>query len=168
MQLDKLFLSFGLASSAAQLVTLFLVLLLISTVFWLLVGRFRLHNFLINIYISFALLQVVPTSGTSGIAFVKDNPIIVFLIFVVVLTLMNKYLFDIHQAGSGLAIWQVFVMSFMEVVLMLSIIFSYLPAKQILKYISKDSLAYFTDPWWRFGWMILPLAFLIFVKKREK
>ncbi|KKQ51218.1 MAG: hypothetical protein US70_C0021G0009 [Parcubacteria group bacterium GW2011_GWD2_38_11] len=165
MQLDKLFLKFGLASSAAELVTLVLVLLVLSTLFWLLVGRFRLHNFLINMYISLAILQVIPN---DAMAFSKNSSILVFLISVVLLTLLNKYLFDIHQSGSGLALWQVFAMSFFEVVLLLSIIISFLPAKEVTLYISKNSLSYFIDPLWRLVWMIAPLAFLVFVRKREK
>lgn len=165
MQLDKLFLKFGLASSAAELVTLVLVLLVLSTIFWLLIGRFRLHNFLINIYISLAILQVMPK---DIMAFSKNYSLLVFLIFVVLLTLLNQYLFDIHQSGSGLALWQVFLMSFFEVVLLLSIIFSLLPVKDVTVYISKNSLSYFSDPWWRLAWMVAPLAFLVFVKKRDK
>ena len=165
MQLDKFFQNFGLASIAAELVTLVLMLLAFSAVFWLLIGRFRLHNFLINIYISMAILYVVPQ---DVMVFSKNASILIFLIFLVLLTLMNKYLFDIHQSGSGMALWQVFLMSFLEVVLLLSIIFSFLPTKDVLKYISKNSLGYFVDPWWAFAWMVLPLAFLIFVKKRDK
>jgi hypothetical protein len=165
MQLDKLFMSLGLASNVAELVTLLLVLLVLSTVFWLLIGRFRLHNFLINIYIALSILHIFPTEIMN---FSKYSFVLVFLILVVLLTLMNKYLFDIHQSGSGLALWQVFFMSFLQVVLLLSIIFSFLPSRDVLQYVSKNSLNYFIDPWWSLAWMILPLAFLIFIKKREK
>ena len=165
MQLDKIFLNLGLNGTASQLVTLVLVLLVLSTLFWLLVGRFRLHNFLINIYISFSILQVLPKDMMT---FTKNSSILLFFIFVVVLTLMNKYLFDIHQTGSGLVVWQVFVMSFLEVVLIFSIVFSMLSVKEAAKFVSKDSLVYFTDPWWRAAWMAMPLVFLIFVKKRAK
>jgi len=165
MQLDTLFMNLGLAKSSAELVTLLVVLLVVSTLFWLLIGRFRLHNFLINIYISYALLQVLPQ---ELVTFTKNGPVLIFLIFIVVLTLMNKYLFDIHQSGSGLAIWQVYVMSALEVVLVLSIVISLMPSKSVLAYISKDTLQYFTLPWWKFLWMILPLALLIFIKKRDR
>lgn len=154
----------GLASSAAEIVTLVLVLLVLSTIFWLLIGRFRLHNFLINIYISLAILHVVPFDVMS---FSKNSSILVFSILLVLLTLMNKYLFDIHQSGSGMALWQVFLMSFFEVVLLLSIVFSFLPVKDVLKYLSKNSLGYFIDPWWALAWMVLPLAFMVFVKRRD-
>ena len=165
MQLDKIFLKLGLTSSSAELITLALVLIVISAIFWLLIGRFRLHNFLINIYISFALLAVLPQ---DMLTFTKSAPALVFLIFIVLLTLMNRYLFDIHQSGSGLAIWQVFVVSFLEVGLMISIILSYIPSKEVLKYLSRDASFYFVSPWAKFVWMVLPIAFLIFVKKREK
>jgi hypothetical protein len=165
MQLDQIFMNLGLAKSSAALVTLVVVLLVASTIFWLLIGRFRLHNFLINVYVSYALLQVLPK---ELLAFTPNAAVLLFLIFIVVLTLMNKYLFDIHQQGSGLAIWQVYIMSALEVVLVVSIIISLMPTKDVLAYISKDALQYFTLPWWKFLWMILPLAFLIFIKKRDK
>jgi len=165
MQLNEIFLSLGLAKSATELATLALVVLAVSMVFWLLVGRFRLHNFLINTYIAFALVQVMPKDMMS---FTKYSFLLIFLILVVLLTLLNRYLFDIHQYGSGLAIWQVFVMSFLEVILLLSIIFSFLSAKDALQYVSKNYLMYFIDPWWRVIWMTMPLVFLILVKKRSR
>lgn len=164
MQLNKIFQNFGLAGNVAELATILVVLLGMSVIFWFLIGRFRLHNFLINMYISFALVNVIPDNVMS---FTKNSSILLFLVFVVFLTLMNRYIFDIHQSGSGLAIWQVVVMSFLEVILLLSIIFSFFPNKDILKYVSQDYLAYFIDPWWRVVWMALPLIFLIFVKKRQ-
>ena len=100
-------------------------------------------------------------------SFTKYSSLLLFLIFLILLTLANRYLFDIHQYGSGLAIWQVFVMSFLEIMLLISIILSFLPIKEILQYVSENYLAYFIDPWWRILWMIVPLLFLIVVKKRK-
>ena len=165
MQLNEIFKNLGLAKSATELITLIIVILAISGLFWLLIGRFRLHNFLINTYISLALVQVIPKDIMS---FSKYSFLLVFLILIVLLTLINKYLFDIHQYGSGLAIWQVFVMSFLEIMLLLSIISSFLSAKEILQYISADYLKYFADPWWKVLWMAMPLLFLVMVKKRNK
>jgi len=164
MQLNQIFQNLGLAKSATELVTLVLVILIISGVFWLLIGRFRLHNFLINTYISFALAQVIPKDIMS---FNKYSYLFLFFILITLLTLINKYLFDIHQYGSGLAIWQVFVMSFLEIMLLISIIFSFLSTKEILQYISGSYLIYFNDPWWRVLWMAMPLLFLVVVKKRK-
>ena len=124
MQLDKIFLNLGLAGNMAELATLALVILAVSAVFWVLIGRFRLHNFLINTYISFALVQVIPKDVMS---FNKYSYLLAFLILIVLLTLINKYLFDIHQYGSGLSLWQVLTVSFLEVMLLASIIFSFFP-----------------------------------------
>lgn len=165
MQLDKIFLGLGLSKTMSELVMLLVVMLLLSLLFWVLIGRFRLHNFLINVYISSAMLMVVPKEAMQ---FSKYAPVILLLIFVVFLTLMNPYLFDIHQSGSGLALWQVLVMSFLEVGLVMSILLSFLPAKDVLKYLSKDALLYFSSPWGRVAWMVAPLAFLIFVNKRDR
>lgn len=164
MQLNKILLDFMSGNNVTELVTLLAILLGLSAVFWVLIGRFRLHNFLINIYIAFAVVQVVPKDTMS---FMKNSSILLFLILLIILTLINKYLFDIHQYGSGLALWQVLLVSFFEVALLLSIILPILPTKDILQYISKNSLNYFTDPWWRVGWMIAPLVFLAFMKKRS-
>ena len=163
MQLNQIFQNLGLAKSATELITLILVILAASWVFWLFIGRFRLHNFLINTYVSFALVQIIPKDIMSFTAY---SSLLLFFISIILLTLANKYLFDIHQYGSGLAIWQVFVMSFLEIMLLLSIVFSFLPDKEILKYISENYLSYFIDPWWKVLWMVLPLLFLIVVKKR--
>jgi hypothetical protein len=164
MQLEKVFQNFGLAGSMAEFLTLILVLLAVSVVFWFLIGRFRLHNFLINTYISLAMVDVLPQ---QAMLLGKNSQIIFFVVILIFLTLMNKFIFDIHQQGSGLAIWQVVAMSFLEVVLLASIVCSYLPSKDVLSFISRGSLVYFADPWWRVVWMIAPLAFLIFVKKRS-
>lgn len=165
MQLEKIFSGLGLAKSTTELVTLLFVMVTISALFWVFIGRFRLHNFLINIYISYAILAVLPTEIMN---MNKYFQIIAFFGFLIILTLMNRYLFDIHQNGSGLALWQVFVMSFLEVGLILSIILVFIPAKEALKYLSKDAIFYFTSVWARLIWMALPLLFLIFVNKRNR
>lgn len=164
MQLDKIFQNLGLSGNVTEIATLFLVLFASSVAFWFLIGRFRLHNFLINMYISFALVCAMPANIMSS---VKNSQVLMFLAFVIFLTLMNKFIFDIHQQGSGLAIWQVVIMSFLEMVLLLSMILSFMPNQEILKSLSLISPYYIIDPWWRVFWMTLPLLFLIFVKKRQ-
>ncbi|HAV11044.1 MAG TPA: hypothetical protein DCX32_00640 [Candidatus Moranbacteria bacterium] len=149
----------------AELSAIGAVLLVISVMFWLVIGRFRLHNALINIYISFAILQV---AYEEILAFGKFMPISVFLILVVFLTLVDSNLFEIHLSGSGLAIWQVIVLSFLEAGLLVSIVSSLVPEKQILKYISIDSFEYFVSPLASILWMVAPLAFLILIGRRGK
>jgi len=163
MELEKIFQNLGIGGDIAETLSVVLFLLALSVLFWFLIGRFRLHNFLINTYISLAIVSVIPQSLVS----LSDNSrAMVFMIVATLLTLMNRYIFDIHQSGSGLAIWQVVVMSFLELMLFLSIILSFLPNYELPKYISNASLEYLTDPRWLLAWMILPLVFLALVKKR--
>ncbi len=162
MQLEKIFRSFGLSASLAELVTVFLVMLAIAVVLWLVVGKKRLHNSVMNIYLSFALVQVLPVNLISTN---KNLSVLIFLILLVVLTLFGNYTFDIGLSGSGLAYWQIFLMSFFEVGAVFSITASFLGDKQLLQYVSKDALFYFTSPWAKFIWLALPLLFLIYINK---
>lgn len=165
MQLEKIFRTLGLSVASAELVTLILVILAITVAFWLLVGRFRLHSVLINIYISFALVGALPkeTMGTNS-----TLSIMLFLIAIVLLTLMGKYTFDIHLSGSGLAYWQIFTMSFLEVGLIVSLLAGFVGDKTLLKFVSKEALFYFSSPWAKFLWLSMPLAFLIYINKRGR
>lgn len=165
MQLEKIFSGLGLSASLAELVTLALVIIAVTIVFWLVVGRFRLHNALMNIYISFALIQVIPADVMGSN---RNLPMLVFLILVILFTLFGKYTFDIHLSGSGLAYWQIFVMSFLQVGLIFSILISFVGDKELLKYVSKEALFYFSSPWAKLLWMALPLVFLIYINKSEK
>ena len=166
MQLEKVFNSFGLSASSAQLVTLALVLLAVTVAFWLLVGRKRLHSVLMNIYISFVLTQAIPKDviGVANLNYL----VVIFLAIIILLTVMGKYTFDIQLSGSGLAYWQLFVMSFLEVGLIVSIAAFFVGDKTLLKFLSKDALFYFTSPWAKFLWLALPLAFLVYINKKGK
>lgn len=165
MQLEKIFLKIGIPSTYAELVTLLLVILSITVIFWLIVGRFRLHNVLINIFISFSLVQAIPKEFIGSRTTLS---VMLFLILVVAFTLIGKYTFDIHLSGSGLAYWQIFIMSFLEVGLILSISATFLGDKFFAGYISKEALFYFTSPWAKFIWLSAPLAFLVYINKRDK
>ncbi len=149
----------------AELSAIGVVLAVISLGFWVLIGRFRLHNALINIYISFAILQV---AHKEILAFGKFMPLFIFLILVVFLTLVDSNLFEIHLSGSGLAIWQVIILSFLEAGLLVSIIATLVPEKQILRYISINSFEYFSSSLASILWMVVPLLFLILIGRRAK
>lgn len=162
MQLEKIFRSFGLSSSLAELVTVLLVMLAIAVIFWLVIGKKRLHNSVMNIYLSFALVQVLPAEMVGAN---RNLPVLIFLILMALLTLMGKYTFDIGLSGSGLTYWQIFLMSFLEVGAIFSVLISYFGDKELLKYVSRDALFYFSSPWAKFLWLAMPLLFLIYINK---
>jgi hypothetical protein len=165
MKLDAIFASLGLSATMGELITIVVAILVISTAFWLIIGKFRLYNVLIDIYVSLALLQVIfPVVPDFG----KSTYMLVFLVLLILFILLDKYLFDIHVSGSGMAIWEVCVVSFLEIGLIASIILSYVSKSDVLEYISSDSLFYFISDWARVAWMVIPLVFIIIINKRGK
>lgn len=153
------------SSTLAELSGIALAILAVSAIFWVVIGRFKLHNALINIYISFAILQVV-AKETAALG--KFAPFFIFLGLVIFFTMIDSTVFEIHLSGSGLRIWQVLILSFLEAGLFISIVSSLLPEKQVSRFISEESLHYMTSPWASIFWMLAPLIFLILIGRRSK
>jgi hypothetical protein len=167
MAVSTFFTSLGLPEKISGDISLFLVLALVSVGLGMYIGRFRLVNVLINIYIATAILGVIPEKWLSGSDILQA---IYFLVSVVFLTIIGDYLFDIHISNtvpSGF-FWRLLVMSFLEMGLAFSIVISLLPKKMVLQYISEGSLVYFASPYAQIFWMIIPLVFLLFLSKRGR
>lgn len=166
MFLQDLLEKIGFSTSFSGDVALVVLFAVFSVAFGLLIGRFKLINVLINIYIAIAILGVIPAEILS---FHNSSNIILFAIIILMLNLVDNHLFDIHISGSGNSFfWRLFVMSFFEMGLIFSTVLAMLPAKFILKYISVDAYGVFTDPYARLFWMVIPLVFLIFINKKDK
>jgi hypothetical protein len=167
MFMQTLFSNLGLPENISGDVSLFLILAVVSVGLGMYIGRFRLVNVLINIYIAVAILGVIPEKwlGSSDVL-----QAVSFLAVVVFLTIIGDYLFDIHISNtvpSGF-FWRLLVMSFLEMGLVFSIIISLLPKKMVLQYISESSLVYFSSPYAQIFWMVIPLVFLLFLSKRGR
>jgi len=164
--LNSLFLKMGISDKLAGDMSLFLVLVAISLMFGMFVGRFRLANILINIYIALAILVVIPEDFLSLYA---NADLLIFLLLLTALTIAGDNLFDIHISSSGSGFfWRLMVMSFLEVGLIFSVIISMVPSDKLLEYVSQNMYQYFASPSARIFWMIAPLAFLFFINKRSK
>ena len=147
-------------------ITLIVILIAVSVGFGLLIGRFRLVNVLINIYIAFAFVTVLPQDILD---ISKNSSALIFLSILVALTLVSDYLFDIHISNSSSGFfWRLFVMSFLLTSLTFSMLVSMLEKKLVMKYISIDAFGYFAAPYASFFWMAAPLLFLFFLNKRQK
>lgn len=153
------------ANILAEFSGILVILLILSVGFWFLIGRFKLHNLLINIYISFAIMQVVSKETASLGIFA---PLIIFMGLVIFLTAIDSNIFEIHLSGSGLRIWQVIILSFLEAGLLFSIISSLLPQKQLLRFVSSESIGYFILPWASIFWIVAPIVFLILISGKRK
>ena len=162
--MQDFFSGFVSSNSFDEFLTIGVMLIIISVGFWVLIGRFRLHNALINFYISFAIVQVIPEVWMS---FSNFSGIIFFAILVIFFTLIDRSLFDIHLPGSGLAIWQVIVLSILEAGLLVSLVINLVPDKIISPYFTERTFGYFSSPGAGLFWMVIPLLFLIYIDKKS-
>lgn len=164
--MNSIFLKMGFSDKLAGDISLFLVLVAISVAFGMFVGRFRLINILINIYIALAILSVIPE---NLLKFHENSEPFLFLLIVVLLTLIGDYLFDIHISSSGSGFfWRLVVMSFLEMGLIFSVVISLMPQDKLLEYVSQNAYQYFASPAAKTFWIIIPLTFLFFINKRAK
>jgi len=163
MNLVSIFSKFGVAPGLVQDATLLLVIIFTSFVFSMLIGRYKLITILINIYVSLAVLAAVPAGYLTDYTY----QLYFFFGLVIVLTLASKKLFEIYISGSGSGfLWRVFAMSFLEVVLFLSVALSIMPEKTALGYVSKISYGYLASPNAQFIWIIAPLIFILAIHKK--
>ncbi len=164
MDIGSLFSKLGVSPALTQDISLLIVIALLSFVFGMFIGRYKLISILINIYVAFAITMVVPAQYFSGDYLYK---LIFFLAGVIILTLISKRLFEIYISGSGSGfLWRVFAMSFLEVVFLISIVLSIVTKKMALEYISPTAFNYLASENARLAWMIIPLAFMFFIHKR--
>jgi hypothetical protein len=163
MNLTLILSKIGLSQKLSQDIMLVLFIALVSFVYGMLIGRYRLMTVLINIYVSFAVISVVPASLLAD----YSSKIIAFFAVIVGLTVLNKRFFEIVLSSTGAGfLFRVFSMSFLQMTLMLSIILSYLPQKVALEYVSKTAYSYLVVDWAMLFWMVAPLAYMFFIYKR--
>ena len=153
----------GISPALTQDISLLLIVAVFSIVFGMFIGRYKLITILINIYVSFAITQVVPDKYFSDYLY----ELTFFLLGIVILTISSRQLFEIYISGSGSGfLWRVFAMSFLEIIFLLSIVLSIVPKKMALEFVSPTAFEYMTGDNARLIWMIVPLIFMVFIHKR--
>lgn len=136
---------------------------LISFVFGMFIGRYRLISILVNIYVSYSIVNVIPERFLTEYYY----KVFIFWAIIVVLTLVSRRLFEIYITGSGSGfLWRIFVMSFLEAVFLISVSLSLLPKKIALGYVSVNAYNYLASEWAILIWMLIPLAFMFFIHRR--
>ncbi len=163
MNLDSMLSNLGLSQQTVQDISLLLAIVLVSFVFGMFIGRYKLITVLINIYVAVAIVSAIPGKFLEN--YVQE--LVIFLSIVIILTLISKRLFEIYISGSGSGfLWRVFVMSFLEVLFLSSIILSIIPEEKAIGIISKTAYSYLASPLAGLLWMAAPLVFLFVIHKR--
>ena len=161
MDISLLLSKIGISQSFVQDFMLLLVIAGITVAFVFLIGRHRLIQMLISTYIALALLQAFPEK------YLSDYPyeLVLFFISLIILTIFSKKIFGIYISSSEF-MWRIFVVSFLEVVLLFSIIFTITPKKIALGYISPNTYSYLVSSEFHFLWLFTPLVFVYLIRKK--
>jgi len=164
MNLSALLLKIGISEQLTQDVSLVLIILLASFLFGMLVGRHRIMAVLTSTYVSFALISVTPISIWPNYSY----KFFAFLGILAVLTLANRRFLDVYFSGTGSGfLGKIFFISFLEIILILSIGLSFLPVKEALGYVSSSAYSYLVLGWAKIVWMVAPLVFMFFFGRRH-
>ncbi|MFZ2192783.1 MAG: hypothetical protein WAV31_00915 [Candidatus Moraniibacteriota bacterium] len=164
MDLVQIFSQLGFTQKATLDVTLLIVVVFISLILGMLIGRYKLIAILINTYIAIAILSVV------SIKILPDYLYRLGLFFgiIIILTALSKRMFEIPISGAGRSyFWRVFVMSFLETTLVLSTILSIIPKKVALSYVSLNSYTYLTSQYASLFWIVIPLLFTFLIINKK-
>ncbi len=161
MNVDLLLSKIGISQNFVQDFTLLLVIVILTIGLAFLIGRHRLIQMLISTYVALALLSAFPEKYLSDYSF----ELVFFFVALVLVTISSKKIFGIYISGAEF-MWRIFVVSFLEVVLMLSIVFTITPKKIALEYISPNAYDYLVSSEFHFLWLFLPLLFVYLIRKR--
>lgn len=160
------FSSFHLPKNIAGDFSLLLLFVGLSLVFGFVFGRWKLVNILINVYIALAFVGVLPQEILSFSLYGKA---VVFVVLLVLLTAIDKRLFDLHISSAGTDFfWRLFVMSILVTGMVVSVLLSFLPESAALGFISATAYGYFASPVALIFWMVAPLLSLLFINNRLK
>ena len=160
------FIAFTLPKNIAGATSFLLFFVGASLAFGFMFGRWKLINILINAYIALAFIGVLPVSWFALSVYAKA---IGFIVLLVVLTAIDRRLFDLHISNAGTDFfWRLCVMSVVVTGMTISIALSFLPRGAALGFISATVYGYFASPGALIFWIIAPLVSLLFINHRLK
>jgi hypothetical protein len=164
--LTNLFSSLSFPKNLAGDFSLLFLFIGLSIALGFIFGRWKLVNILIDIYISIALVSIVPKEVIALSPFARTA---VFLAILILLSAIDSRLFDVHITSAGTDFfWRLFVMSILVTGSLVSATLSFLPKNIALSYISPTALGYFASPMALLFWMVIPLLLLLFINNRLK
>jgi hypothetical protein len=158
------FSAFSLPKNIAGDMSFLLFFIGASLVFGFVFGRWKIINIIINVYIALAFVGVLPKSFYEASVYGKAG---VFVLILVILTAIDKRLFDLHISNAGTDFfWRLLVMSLLMTGMIVSVVLSFLPKTIALGFISAAAYGYFASQSALIFWMATPLLSLLFINKR--
>jgi hypothetical protein len=164
MNLNYLLSQVGLSQKTGQDVVLVLFVALVGFIYGMLIGRSKIMTVLVNIYVAFAIITVIP----KELVIDPMTKVFIFLGMIIALTFLSRKFFDLSFSGAGPSfLWRIFSMSFLQVAMVLSVILAIIPKKDALVYVSTSAYGYLTLGWAPLVWMALPLAYMLFLYRKS-
>lgn len=161
---ERLTSTISLPNNIAGDLSLILLFVGVSLLVGFIFGRWKLVNILINVYIAVALVGVMPDGWFAVSVYAKA---IIFLVLLVLLTMFDERLFDIHITSAGTDFfWRFFVTSFLVTGSVLSSLFSFLPKSTALAWVTPDLYFYIASPWALLFWLVVPIFALFLINTR--
>lgn len=133
-------------------------------------GKRRIVSALLFTYVAIAVFPLLPVEKIAGIVEIKTifyvkSALFAALFFTLYFLLGNKKLrFGFSKGESW---WQLFLLSFLQVGLLLNTIFTLLPPEKI-KILAPVTREIFAKPQTKIWWYILPLLALFIIKIAER
>ena len=156
----------GLSQSMAADLSFFFMFCGLSLALGVFFGRFKLINILINAYIALAFIAVLPADLYLTSPYAKAG---VFLALLIVLTAIDKRLFDLHISSAGTDFFFRLIVTRLLVSGMLSsILLSLIPRSLTLGLISPQIFSVFAAPLTSVLWIAVPILALLFINNRLK
>lgn len=153
-----------LPTTIAGDLSLVLLFVGVSLLFGFIFGRWKLVNILINVYIAVAIVGIVPAEWFAVSVYAKAG---LFLFLLILLTMFDERLFDIHITSAGTDFfWRFFVTSFLVTGSIISSIFNFLPKSLVLEWVSPNLYGYIASPWALMFWLIVPIFSLFLINTR--
>lgn len=161
MNLNSILSAVGLGGNLSQNVSLIVILALLSLVLGLVAGRQRLIPILLGAYISIVIVNNLPGEFFSDTSY----KLILFLALIALFAISGQRFLS-GSLAFGSKFWKLIFFSFLEIMLILSFVFSIIPKTTALGYVSSSAYGYFVSEWFSFIWLIFPLLFLLLFCRR--
>lgn len=131
-------------------------------------GKRRIAATLIYTYVTLAVFAALPLDKLNQIFGIKEEFFLKIGVFLVIFTLLAFFLKSRKSRGFAPAgaWWQIFLLSFLQVGLLIHTILNFLPQERI-KLLAPLTKKFFASPDLHIWWLVIPIAAVIILRRFE-
>jgi len=131
-------------------------------------GKRKIVSAIIHTYVAFALFTTVPIASIQNIIGIEQEFVTRVGVFLLIFFLLVWFMGARASIGfsSASSWWQVFVMSFLQVGLLVHILLGFLPDEKI-EQLAPFTKAVLANPDFQIWWFLIPIVFLIIIRRMD-